>query len=81
MIRQIFPHVTFEEYKAKKDREHEERMRECTERDAELDKHPYKDFIPHAQILAHNRRQCKDIIEINAQWFLFSGFMVGCMAA
>ena len=46
MLRSIFPHVTYQEYKEKKVREHEHRMRECTETDAVLDAHPYKDFIP-----------------------------------
>ena len=81
MIRKLFPDVSFEEYREKRQREHEQRMRECTELDAQLDKLPYKDNIAHVQILGHNRRQCKDWMEINAQWFVFTGFMAGLMGA
>ena len=44
----FFPHVTYEEFEEKKQREHDARMLACTELDAKLDKHPYRDYIPHA---------------------------------
>ena len=45
-FRSLFPDVSFEEFEEKKQREHKERMVECTETDAILDKHPYRDYIP-----------------------------------
>mmetsp|Transcript_12320 Transcript_12320/g.15696 ORF Transcript_12320/g.15696 Transcript_12320/m.15696 type:complete len:177 (+) Transcript_12320:80-610(+) len=56
-------------------------MLECTEQDARLDTLPYRDNIPHVQILGHNRRQCKDWLEVNVQWGLFSGFITGMLVA
>ena len=80
-LRSLLPHVTFEEFEEKKQREHHERMVECTERDAKLDQHPYRDFIGHSQINGYNRRQCRDIIELNVQWCVFSGFLMGMVYA
>ena len=57
--------MTYEDFEEKKQIEHEERMKECTDLDAKLDKLKYRDNIPHVQILGHNRRQCKDWLEIN----------------
>ena len=56
-------------------------MRECTELDAKLDKLPYRDNIPHVQINGHNARKCGDWMEMNAQWGIFSGFLIGMAIA
>ena len=69
--------VSFEEFKAKRDREHEELWRRTQEADKRFMEHPMADFIAQPILGTGNRRQCKDIVEMQFQWQLFVGFLTG----
>ena len=57
--------ISFQEYKAKRDREHKQRMLSTTERDLALSKHPYGDYIPHT-MTSWSMRQDVDQYELNS---------------
>ena len=69
--------ITWEKFEEKKNREHEERMRETTVLDKQLSEHPYADHIPHT-LMAGSQRQCRDQISKQMQWMVVVGFIFGC---
>jgi hypothetical protein len=42
--------ITFQQYQERRQQIHQARMMETTQRDLELSKHPYADYIPHVMI-------------------------------
>ena len=52
-------------------------MRRATEMDKIFNDHPYADYIPNVIVNGNGRRACRDTIEANFQWGLFSGTFIG----